>query len=51
MLTVSVCGYAEPLSAVIFSALILHEILLPLQILGAVLIIGGAVLSEFIKKA
>ncbi len=51
VLTVSVCGYAEPLSAVIFSALILHEILLPLQILGAVLIIGGAVLSEFIKKA
>ena len=51
VLTVSVCGYAEPLSAVIFSAIILHEILLPLQILGAVLIIGGAVLSEFVKKA
>lgn len=48
--TVAVCGYIEPLSAVIFSVLFLKEVLLPLQILGAVLIIGGAILSEAFGK-
>lgn len=44
--TVAICGYLEPLSAVIFSIIFLHETMLPLQILGAALIIGGAVLGE-----
>ncbi len=44
--TVAVCGYLEPLSAVIFSVLFLNEVMRPLQILGAFLIIGGAVLGE-----
>lgn len=44
--TVAVCGYLEPLSAVFFSMLLLHEQMLPLQILGAVCIIGGAVFCE-----
>lgn len=44
--TVAICGYLEPLSAVIFSSIFLHETMLPLQILGAVLIIGGAMVSE-----
>ena len=44
--TVAVCGYLEPLSAVIFSALLLHERLTPLQITGACLIIGGALFAE-----
>jgi len=44
--TVAVCGYLEPLSAVLFSVLLLHETMLPLQISGAVLIIGGAVFGE-----
>ncbi|MBR5259105.1 MAG: DMT family transporter [Eggerthellaceae bacterium] len=44
--TVSVVGYAEPLSAVIFSALLLGESMLPLQIVGAVCIIGGAAFCE-----
>lgn len=44
--TVAICGYIEPLSAVLFSAVFLHEILLPLQIAGAVLIIGGALIGE-----
>lgn len=44
--TVAVCGYLEPLSAVIFSALLLHERLTPLQIIGACLIIGGALFAE-----
>lgn len=44
--TVAVCGYLEPLSAVIFSALLLHERLTPPQIVGACLIIGGALFAE-----
>jgi len=48
--TVAICGYLEPLSAVLFSVLILHETFLPLQVLGAVLIIGGAVLGELSGK-
>ncbi len=47
--SVAVLGYIEPLSAVIFSVTILGEIILPLQIVGAVLIIGGAVISELFK--
>ena len=38
--TVAICGYIEPLSAVILSALILGETMFPLQIVGAILIIG-----------
>lgn len=48
--TVAVCGYLEPLSAVLFSVMFLKERLLPLQIVGAVLIIGGAMCGELVKK-
>lgn len=48
--TVAVAGYAEPLSAVVFSALLLGEQLLPLQVLGAACIIGGAAYSELSKR-
>ncbi len=48
--TVAVCGYLEPLSAVIFSAVILGEKMTPIQIIGAVCIIGGAMIGELIKK-
>lgn len=44
--TVAVCGYLEPVSAVVFSVLFLRESLQPVQILGAVLILGGAALGE-----
>ncbi len=44
--TVAICGYLEPLAAVLFAAVFLHETMLPLQILGAVLIVGGALLGE-----
>lgn len=44
--TVSVCGYIEPLSAVLLSVIFLGESLLPLQILGGALIIGGALFGE-----
>jgi drug/metabolite transporter (DMT)-like permease len=44
--TVAISGYLEPLSAVVFSVLFLHETMLPGQILGAVFILGGAILGE-----
>lgn len=44
--TVAICGYLEPLSALIFSAIFLQERLNALQLLGAVFIIGGAVFGE-----
>ena len=44
--TVAICGYLEPLSAVVFSVLLLQETLLLLQILGAVFILGGAIFGE-----
>jgi len=47
--TVAVCGYLEPLSAVLFAALLLGEEMLPLQIVGAVCIIGGAMIGELVK--
>ncbi len=48
--TVAICGYLEPLSAVLFSVLFLKEKMLPMQIIGAVMILGGAVFGECIKK-
>lgn len=47
--TVAVCGYLEPLSAVMFSSLLLNEQLTTLQIIGAILIIGGTICGEFKK--
>ena len=48
--TVAICGYLEPLSAVVFSVIFLKETMLPIQIIGAVLIIGGAILGEIRNK-
>lgn len=47
--TVAICGYLEPLSAVIFSAIFLNEILDTVQIAGAVLILGGAAFGELFR--
>lgn len=47
--TVSILGYLEPLSALIFSAAILGEKLSLVQILGAVLILGGAAFGELFR--
>lgn len=44
--TVSVCGYIEPLSAVLFSVVLLDEKLTFIQTIGAIFIIGGAIFSE-----
>lgn len=46
--TVAICGYLEPLSAVLLSAAFLNETMNSLQILGACLIIGGASVGELI---
>ncbi len=48
--TVAICGYLEPLSAVLFSVIFLKEVMLPIQIIGAVFIIGGAMFAELSKK-
>lgn len=47
--TVAVCGYLEPLSAVVFAALLLGEKMSFIQIIGAICIIGGAMIGELIK--
>ena len=44
--TVAICGYLEPLSAVVFSVLLLRETMTGVQALGAALIVGGAVLGS-----
>lgn len=45
--SVAICGYLEPLSALVCSALFLGETLAPAQLLGAVLILGGAAGGEY----
>jgi drug/metabolite transporter (DMT)-like permease len=48
--TVAICGYLEPLSALFFSAALLGEKLGPVQIAGAVLILGGAAFGELLGQ-
>lgn len=48
--SVAICGYLEPLSAVLFSVLILRETMLSMQMIGALLILGGAFLGECKKR-
>ncbi len=49
--SVALISYVDPVSALVFSALLLHETMTPLQMLGAVLIIGGALLGELRRRA
>ena len=44
--TVAVVGYLEPLSAVVFSVTLLGEAMTPIRLMGAALIIGGAIFCE-----
>lgn len=44
--TVAVVGYLEPLSAVVFSAVLLGEAITPVRLMGAALIIGGAIFAN-----
>ena len=44
--SIAVLSYIDPVSALLFSALLLKEPLSVLNIVGAVLIIGSAMISE-----
>ena len=48
--TVAILGYLEPLSALFYSATFLGEALSSLQLIGAVLILGGAAFGELFRK-
>jgi drug/metabolite transporter (DMT)-like permease len=48
--SVAILGYLEPLSALIFSAAILQERLTFVQMMGAVLILGGAAFGEYFRR-
>ena len=48
--SVALISYVDPVSALLFSALFLHEALTPLQLFGAVLIIGGALFGELRRR-
>lgn len=48
--SVAICGYLEPLSALLFSAVLLGEKLGFVQIIGAILILGGAAFGELFRQ-
>ena len=48
--SVALISYIDPVSTLLYSALLLHERLTPLQLLGAVLIIGGAMFGELRRR-
>lgn len=48
--TVAVLSYIDPVFALLLSSAVLHESLTPLGIVGAVLIIGSAIISETAKE-
>ena len=49
--SVALISYVDPVSALVFSFLLLHESLTAVQWIGAVLIIGGAILGELKKTS
>ena len=49
--TIAILSYIDPVSALLFSAFLLREPLSPLNILGAVMIIGSAMVSEIRNTA
>ena len=48
--SVALISYVDPVSALLYSALFLGESLTPVQLIGALLIIGGAMLGEMKKR-
>ena len=48
--SVALLSYVDPVSALVFSAVFLHEAMTPVQLLGAVLIIGGAMFGELHRR-
>lgn len=49
VVTVSILGYLEPMSAVFFAVLLLHERLSALELAGALLILAGAAVTERLR--
>jgi RarD protein len=45
--TIALLSYIDPITAILLSSLILGEVMSPLQILGALLILGSTCVSEF----
>jgi len=48
--SVALLSYVDPVSALLLSAVLLHESMTPLQLFGAVLILGGAILGELRRR-
>jgi ferredoxin len=48
--SVAICGYLEPLSALVFSAAVLQERLTFVQMVGSVLMLGGAAFGECFRE-
>lgn len=48
--SVALISYLDPVAALLCSALLLHEAMTPVQIVGAVLIIGGAMFGEIKRQ-
>lgn len=48
--TVALYSYIDPVGAVLLSALLLNEPMGPLEIVGAVLVLGSTLTSEFVDK-
>ncbi len=48
--SIALCSYIDPLSALIFSAIFLDEHLKFIQVVGAILILSGAILGEVYTK-
>ena len=48
--SLALISYIDPVSALCFSALLLHEVMTPVQFFGAVLIIGGAMFGEIRRQ-
>ena len=48
--TIALLGYLDPLSALLFSALLLRERLAPLQLAGAALVLAGALFGELWQR-
>jgi drug/metabolite transporter (DMT)-like permease len=48
--SVAICGYLDPLSALVFAAVLLGERLTSVQMIGAALILGGAAFGEYFGR-
>lgn len=44
--SVALISYLDPVSALLFSGFLLHEAMSPIQLIGAALILGGAIVGE-----